>query len=56
MKNVSHKKKWDTETLTVHVYPPPIPLIKIKNDDKPDKYFVKNKLFRDPTSEKSDFY
>ena len=31
-------------------------LIKSKNDTKVGKYFVKNKLCRDPTSEKSDLY
>ena len=35
---------------------PLIPLIKGKNDDKSDKYFVKIKLRRDSTSEKLDFY
>ena len=33
-----------------------IPLIKIKNNDKSDKYFVKIKLRTDPTSGKSDLY
>ena len=37
-----------------HVEPPPIPLIKSKNNDKSDKYFVKLTLCRDPTSYKSD--
>ena len=36
--------------------PPSIPPIKIKNDDKPDTYFIKMKLCRNPASEKSDFY
>ena len=40
----------------VHVKPPPTPLIKIKHDDKLDKYFVKLKLRRDPTSTKWDLY
>ena len=40
----------------VHVEPPPIPLIKIKHDDKSDKYFVKLKLCIDPTSYLSDLY
>ena len=36
--------------------PPPIPLIKSRNDDKSGKYFVKIKLRRGPTSEKLDLY
>ena len=36
--------------------PPNITLIKGKNDIKLDKYFVKNKLSRDHSSEKSDLY
>ena len=40
----------------MHVDPTPIPLIKSNNGDKPDKYFIKIKLCRDPTSEKSDLY
>ena len=40
MNNVSHKKKWNTETVKVHVEPSLIPLIKIKNDDKSDKSVV----------------
>ena len=32
---------------------PSITLMKIKNDDKSDKYFVEIKLRRDPTPEKS---
>ena len=39
-----------------HVEPPTIPLIKEKHDDKSDKYFVKLKLRRDPTSPSSDLY
>ena len=35
---------------------PPIPIIKIKNDAKPEKVTVKIKLCRDTTSEKSDLY
>ena len=31
-------------------------MIKKKNDDKPDKYFAKFKLRKDPTSEKFDLY
>ena len=40
----------------MHVDPPPMPLIKSKNDEKPDKYFVNIKLRRYPTPEKSDLY
>ena len=56
MDNISHKKKWNTGTLQVHVEPPVIPLINSKNDDKSYKDFVKIKLRRDPTSEKLDLY
>ena len=40
MKSISHKNKWNMGTLQVYVEPPPIPLIKIKNDEKSDKDFV----------------
>ena len=50
MMNVSHKKKWNVGTVQVHLDPTPIPLIKIKNNEKQDKYFVEIKLRRDPTS------
>ena len=56
MKNLYQNKKRNTDTLQVHVDQPPIPLIKINNDDKLDKYSVKIKLRRDPMSEKSDLY
>ena len=36
--------------------PPPITLIRINNDDKYYKYFVKIELCRDTTSENLDFY
>ena len=36
--------------------PPPIPLIRINNDDKSYKDFVKIELCRDTTSENLDFY
>ena len=36
MKKVLHKNKWNTGTVQVHVEPPSIPLIKIKNNDKSD--------------------
>ena len=38
----------------MYIEPPLIPLMKSKQDDKWDKYFVKMKLCRDPKSEKSD--
>ena len=57
MKNVSQKKKWNAGGgVQMHVKPPPTPLIKIEHNDKLDKDFVKLKLCRDPTSEKSDLY
>ena len=56
MNNFSHKKKWNTGTLQMHVDRPPIPLIKIKKDDKSDKYLVNIKLRTDPMLEKSDPY
>ena len=40
----------------VHVEPPPIPLIKGKYDGNSEKYLVKLKLRRDPTSSTSDLY
>ena len=39
-----------------HVEPHPIPLIKSKLDDKPNKYFIKIKFCRYPTSYLSDLY
>ena len=56
MKKVSHKKKWDVGVLQLHVEPPRTPQIKSKHDDKSDKDFVKIKLRRDPTSEKTVLY
>ena len=52
MKNISQDKKWNAGTLQMYMEPPLIPLIKTKNDDKLDKYFVKIKLRRYPTSGK----
>ena len=37
--NVLHKKRWNLGALKVYVDPPPITLIKSKNDEKLDKYF-----------------
>ena len=56
MKNVSHKKGWKPGTNKAHVEPPPNILIKEIYNDKSDKYFVKIKLRRDPTSSMSDLY
>ena len=56
MKNVSSKKEWMTGVTHPHVEPPPIPLIQETYYGKSDKYFVKLKLRRDPTSSTSDLY
>ena len=56
MKNVYHKKKWNTRLVQLHVEPPPTPLIKSNHNDNPGNYFVKMKLRRDPTSENSNVY
>ena len=56
MKNVSHKKRCNTVTIQVNMELPPTPLIKIKNYEKLDKYFVKIKFCSDMTSEKLDLY
>ena len=40
MKKILHKKKLNMGGgVLFHMDPPPIPLIKNKNDDKSDKYF-----------------
>ena len=56
MNNVFHKKTWNMGTLKVHVQPPPIILIKSKNDDKSDKDCVKIKFSRYPASQQLDLY
>ena len=56
MKKFSHKKIWHNGAVQIHVDPPPIILIKTKNDAKLKNDGVKKKLFRNPTSEKSDLY
>ena len=56
MNKVSHKKKWNDWVVQQHVDPPPTTLIKNKHDDKSDKNFVKIKLRRYLTSEKSELY
>ena len=40
----------------MHLYPPTIPLVKAKNDNKRDNNCIKIKLRRDPTSQKSDLF
>ena len=50
MKNVTRNKNWKSGTVKVHIKPPPISLININKNDRYNKYFVKNKLFRDPTA------
>ena len=56
MENVLNKKKWNAGVVQLYVEPPQNPLIKSKHGDKLEKYFVKIKLHRDPTSEKSDIH
>ena len=56
MKNVSHKKKWNSGVVNLHVEPPPIPLIKRKHNDNLEKDVVNIKLCRYPTSERLDLY
>ena len=56
MKNVSNKNIWNSGMMQVHVEPLSIPLIKGKYDCKSDKYFVKLKLRKYPTSSKLELY
>ena len=56
MKNVSHKKVWNSGMTQAHVEPPPIILINRTYDGKSDKYFVKLKLHRYPMFSTSDPY
>ena len=51
-----YKKWYNSGMAHEHVEPLPIPLIKETYDGKSDKYFVKLKLCRDPTSITSDLY
>ena len=46
MKNIVHKKKWNSGTVQGNMYPPLIPLIKSKKNEKFDKYFDKIKFHR----------
>ena len=56
--NEEHFAQNNRRTSAVHMHadPPPIPLIKIKNDVKSEKDYVQIKFCSDPTSEKSDLY
>ena len=56
MKNVCHKKIWNSDVIQPHVDTPPNNLIKSKNDNKSSNYLVKLKLCRYPTSYFSDLY
>ena len=56
MNNFSHKKKFNTGTVLLHVDSSLITLIKSKNYEKLDKYYIEIKLGRYPTSENSDPY
>ena len=56
MKNVSHKKGCKLGINQAHVEPLPIPLIREMYDGKSDKYFIKLKLRRYPTSSVSYLY
>ena len=56
MKTVYQKKSWNLGITQVHEEPPPTPAIKVKYDDKSDKYSVKMKLRRNPTSITLDLY
>ena len=56
MKNNLHKNNWIRGAVKLHMEPSLIPQNKGNNDTKQDKYDVKTKLRRDPTSEKSDLY
>ena len=56
MKNVSHNEKWNVGTVKLHVNLPLFALIKSKNVNKSDKYFVIIKLRRDMVSHKLDLY
>ena len=56
MKNVSSKKGLMTVINHPHIEPPLIPLIQETHDFRLDKYFVKLKLRRDPTSSTLNLY
>ena len=50
MKNVLHGNNLNQGEVQLQLEPPPIPLIKCKNEEKLDKNGVKVILRRDPTS------
>ena len=50
MNNVSQKKSRNSGMTQIRVEPLPIPLIKSKHNYKLEKYFIKIKLCRGPTS------
>ena len=56
MKNVSHKKRWNSGTNPSHVEPPLILLTRETCNGKSEEAFVKLKLPRDPKSSTSDLY
>ena len=56
MANVLHKNNINQGTVQVHVVPPPIPIIRSKNDEISDKDCVKIKLCRESMSQKLDLY
>ena len=56
MKNVLHHKNWNIVTVQLHVGTPPIPILESNNKYKLDKYCVKIKFRRYPTSQKLDLY
>ena len=54
MKNFPHNKWWVMDTNLVHVYPPPIPIIKETSTGKSDGDYVKLKQHIDTKSSTSD--
>ena len=56
MKNTSSNKRQTTGMNHPHIDPPQIQTIKEKHDGNSDKYSVKLKLRRYPTSSTSDLY
>ena len=54
--NCFAKKGWKPGAVQIHMEPPPILIIKSKNDAKSDKDSVKIKLLRDLTSNVLDIY
>ena len=56
MKNFLHHKNWNIVTVQLHVVTTPIPILESNNKYKLDKYCVKIKFRRDPTSQKLDLY